>query len=112
MTVGVKQYESFSGAAHIFYSDHQIMVTQFGGFNQTETECYPMLFDQETAPADGTPPAMAFRAPAGATFSWEPSMGGRVFSNGLAFAVSSTPDTLTAVAIDCWVYLEGIHQGL
>lgn len=72
-------------------------------------DAFLLIFDDGSAPplAPGTVPDQSFPIPSGAEFSWCPSQGGRRFTNGINYAVSSTPATLTPAAIGVWVDVEG-----
>jgi len=56
-----------------------------------------MFFDSATVPANGTEPTdgLAFQVPPDATFNFVAPGNGIFFRNGLTWAVSTTPDTLT-----------------
>jgi len=67
---------------------------------------YLMFFDSATTPpANGTIPVAAFALPAATTvsFNW---LGSKPFSQGLVWAVSTTPDTLTLSTDKAMVSIE------
>jgi hypothetical protein len=72
-------------------------------------DAYLLIFDDGSTPplTPGTIPDQSFPIPSGAEFSWAPSNGGRRFTNGIQFAVSSTPEVLTASPVTVWVDVEG-----
>jgi hypothetical protein len=59
-----------------------------------------MFFDSNAVPPDGTAPYfdLAFRVAAGGTFNFVAPTDGIFFANGMTWAVSSTPGTLTIAA--------------
>lgn len=79
---------------------------QAHGFNDRGAKRYLMLFDSATVPADGTSSWFCLRVPGGGTFTLDANRA-RTFTNGLSWAISSTPSTLTIdAAAQFWVQME------
>lgn len=87
-------------------SSGPMLLTQIGGFNTDVVPIYVLIFNELGNPP-ATPAVQSFLIPAGGSFSWEPSQGGRIFSVGCSWAVSSTGDIYTPYAQDIWVFAEG-----
>lgn len=70
------------------------------GSNESGSTIWIMFFDASSLPANGTQPTdgLSFNVPAGASFNFEAEAPGIFFANGLTWAASSTPNTLTAIA--------------
>lgn len=83
------------------------ILTQIGGFNDSAATMYVQVHNRIIVPIIGDAPVMTFLVPAGASFSWQPSKGGRQFSTGISFGVSSTRDTYTALVTSIFLYAEG-----
>jgi len=58
---------------------------------------YVQFFDRVTAPPPGEPALASIAVYPGGVASYTPAMDGREFVDGLCIALSSTPDTYTAV---------------
>ena len=82
-------------------------LTQVGGFNDSGANIYVQLHNTAAAIAAAAAPVMTFFVPMNASFSWNPSQNGRVFSTGIAFGVSSTRDTYTALVTPIFLFAEG-----
>lgn len=86
------------------------LVTQVGGYNDSGTSAYLLLFDTAAVPAPATVPMQSFLVPANSTFGWTPTLNGRRLTNGLCYGVSSTPNAYTVLAGNFWVFAEGTTQ--
>lgn len=84
------------------------ILTQTGGFNDSAGSIYVQLHNKAVALVLGDVPTMTFLVPSNASFSWTPSNGGRQFSTGITFGVSSTRDTYTALVTPIFLFAEGI----
>lgn len=67
---------------------------QLNGFSNKGTKRYFMLFDSASVPSNGVSSWMCLNVPANGTFSIDYTRP-RVFTSGLSWAISTTPDTLT-----------------
>lgn len=86
-----------------------VILTQVGGFNDSAGIIYVQLFNSNLVPVTAlSVPIMTFLVPAGATFAWNPSKGGRFFFPGISFGVSSTRDIYTALVTPIFLFAEGI----
>jgi len=90
----------------IMCSTPNCVLTQVGGFNDSAGNIYVQLFNDLTVNA-GDAPEFTFFVPMNSSFSWTPSRGGRLFTNGLTFAVSSTRNTYTVLATNIFIFAEG-----
>lgn len=70
------------------------------GSNESGSTIWVMFFDAAALPANGTQPThgLSFNVPSGASFNWVAPQNGVFLRNGLTWAASSTPDTLTVIA--------------
>lgn len=80
------------------------------GFNQSGTLRYFQLFARNTVPILGAAPVQSIIVPGQSNFSFTPSAQQAAYSPGLAWGVSSTPNTFTAAAELFWVHCEGNSQ--
>ncbi len=101
-------YEAVPGLDTAIILGFPMVLTQTGGFNDSAGSIYVQLFNQDAALVGGEEPVMTFLVPAGSSFSWNPSNGGRIFDIGIVFGVSSTRDTYTAMATNIFIFAEGI----
>ncbi len=84
------------------------ILTQIGGFNDSAGSIYVQLFNRITVPVTAvTTPIMTWQVPSLASFSWTPSKGGRQFSTGISYGVSSTRDVYTTLATNIFLFAEG-----
>lgn len=89
------------------------------GFSDSLADTFLMFFDwpgPNLPPPNGTAPLFTIKLPAGATFGDDFIESTRVFSQGFAWAASSTPDTLTidvtqALRVDTEMYSQDLLQG-
>lgn len=71
---------------------------QLGGYNPpglSNSDYFVFLFDATSASAGDTG-FQQFSVPVGASFSWDPSLEGLKMSQGLLYAISTTPGQYTA----------------
>lgn len=79
---------------------------QAHGFSDQGSRRYLMFFDSAAVPANGTASWFCLRIPGGSTFTLDADRS-RAFVNGLSWAVSTTPGTLTLdAAAQFWVQAE------
>ncbi len=76
------------------------------GFNPGVNTVYVQLFDKVT-PANPDVPVQSILVGPGSNFSYRPSEQAAPYNVAFSYAVSSTPNVLTAAADVIWVRLEG-----
>jgi len=80
------------------------------GFNNSASTRYLQLFDLAAPPTLGAIPKRSIIVPGVSNFSYAPSAQAAPYAVGLAWGVSSTPDTFTSAAELFWVAFEGNTQ--
>lgn len=103
---GVLTYQAVPAVATAVIYAAPVILSQFGGFNDSGAPIYVQLHNKAVALVLGDAPKVTFYVGAGASFSWDPSRGGREFTIGLAFGVSSTRDTYTPLATNIFCFAE------
>ena len=112
MTIGQQVYSAEYGQEVSIFAN-TFRLTQVGGYNDSGSDAYLLLINSVTPLAGGENAVQSFKVPAGASFSWEPADGGltsNFFNLACTWAVSSTPNTYTAAALDFWVYAQGFDE--
>lgn len=106
MSIGLATYyDVYAATDSAEISADALLLGQAGGFNDGAITVYMQLWEG----APGGVLIKSFRVPAGSSFSWEPSFGGRLLG-ALQWAQSSTPDTFTGTTEDVYVYAEYTTQ--
>lgn len=82
------------------------VMLEVGGFNPG-AQSFVQLFDQIAPLAGAEVPDMVFLVPTNASFSWTPGGGGKQWTTGIVFGVSSTQDTYTAAAVNIFLFARG-----
>lgn len=72
------------------------------GYNSSTSAQFIQLHNATSEPAGGATPEVIFRVPASSNFSYSSDKFGRYFSTGIVAINSSTAETLTHQAKDCW----------
>jgi hypothetical protein len=88
-------------AASISVKSGQAILYGFTVLNTNASAQYVQVFDARTLPADGIVPAVVVRV-AGADDKGVQWIPGRTFRQGIVICNSSTPDTKTLGAADCF----------
>jgi len=72
------------------------------GYNSGADQ-FIQIHDVAETPTNGAIPKVVFKASAGENFSIDYGKNGRNFINGISIVNSSTAETLTLGAADCWI---------
>jgi hypothetical protein len=88
------------------------MLTQFGGFNDSNVEYYVQIFNSNDAPVNGDIPDQQFHVLSDSSFVWNPSRGARAFTgpnSGISWAISTQKNQLMFPAVyrSNFIYAEG-----
>ena len=88
-------------SSSLVVSDKPATLYGLSGIN-SGVEQYIQIHDAVSLPADTSIPVIVFKVPAGENFSVGFDPKGRIFDNGVVLCNSTTLDTKTIGAANCW----------
>lgn len=89
-------------AASLIIADRESTLYRVTGYNSKASAQFIQLHDSATLPADTAIPKVVITVAATSNFSFDFSINGRIFNNGIVICNSSTGPTKTIGSADCW----------